>query len=121
MAPVRLAECFVEHVAASPRRLIACVSSAMGSIAANTAGRHYLYRTTKAALNAAVKSVAVDLHDRGIIAVTLHPGWVKTDMGGPDADLPVSVSVQGVIGVLDRLTLSDSGQFLGYDGSVIPW
>jgi NAD(P)-dependent dehydrogenase (short-subunit alcohol dehydrogenase family) len=121
MAPMRLVECFVEHVTRSQRKLIACLSSAMGSIGGNTSGRHYLYRSSKAALNAVVKSLAIDLHDRGITVVALHPGWVKTDMGGADADLEVPVSVQHVMSVLDRLTLDDSGKFLNHDGSAIPW
>ena len=65
----------------------------MGSIAGNTGGRHYLYRSSKAALNAVVKSLAIDLRDRGVTVVTLHPGWVKTDMGGADADLEIPDSV----------------------------
>src|SRR5262245_56234977 len=88
-APARLAECFVDHVAQSDKKTIACVSSYMGSIAGNTSGRHYLYRSSKAALNAVVKTLAIDLRERGVTVVTLHPGWVKTDMGGPEADLEV--------------------------------
>jgi NAD(P)-dependent dehydrogenase (short-subunit alcohol dehydrogenase family) len=121
MAPLRLAECFVEHVARSKRKVIACVSSAMGSVAANTEGRHYLYRSSKAGLNAVVKSLSLDLRDRGVIAVTLHPGWVKTDMGGANADLEVADSVRDVRRVLERLTPADSGKFLNHDGSEIPW
>ena len=121
LGPTRLVECFVDHVARSDRKLIACISSLMGSITANTAGRHYLYRSTKAALNAVVKSLSIDLRDRGITVVTMHPGWVKTDMGGADADLEIPESVGGVIGVLDRLRPQDSGKFLNYDGAELPW
>jgi NAD(P)-dependent dehydrogenase (short-subunit alcohol dehydrogenase family) len=121
MAPLRLAECFVEHVARSERKTIACVSSFMGSVGGNSGGRHYLYRSSKAALNAVVKSLAIDLRDRGVKAVTLHPGWVKTDMGGADADLEIPASVAGVVGVLERLRPEDSGKFLNYDGSELPW
>ncbi|MGL4554775.1 MAG: SDR family oxidoreductase [Gemmataceae bacterium] len=121
LAPARLIECFVDHVAASGRKLVACVSSQMGSMARNTTGRHYLYRSSKAALNAVVKSLALDLKDRGVTVVTLHPGWVKTDMGGADADLPVADSVRDVIALLGRVTPADSGRFLDHDGSEIPW
>jgi NAD(P)-dependent dehydrogenase (short-subunit alcohol dehydrogenase family) len=121
LAPMRMVECFVEHVARSERKLIACLSSAMGSIGGNTSGRHYLYRSSKAALNAVVKSLSIDLHDRGITVVALHPGWVKTDMGGADADLEVPVSVQHIMGVLERLRIEDSGKFLNHDGTTIPW
>ena len=121
LAPARLAECFVEHVAASERKLIACVSSKMASIAANGEGRHYLYRSSKAALNAVVKSLSIDLRERGVSVVTLHPGWVRTDMGGAEADLEIPTSVAGVMGILDRVSLADSGRFFDYDGSEIPW
>ena len=121
LAPARMAECFVENVAASERKLIACVSSKMGSIAANAEGRHYLYRSSKAALNAVVKSLSIDLRDRGVIVVTLHPGWVRTDMGGAEADLEIPASVAGVVGVLDKVGIADSGRFFDYDGSEIAW
>ena len=110
-----------DNVAASDRKLIACVSSKMGSIAANAGGGHYLYRSSKAALNAVVKSLSIDLRDRGITVVTLHPGWVRTDMGGADADLAIPESVAGVVGVLDKVGLAESGRFFDYDGSEIPW
>jgi NAD(P)-dependent dehydrogenase (short-subunit alcohol dehydrogenase family) len=121
LAPTRLVECFVDHVARSDRRTVACLSSLMGSIAANTSGRHYLYRSSKAALNAVVKSLAIDLRERGITVVALHPGWVKTDMGGPDADLEIPASVGSLVAVLDRLRVEDSGKFLNYDGALLPW
>lgn len=119
--PTRLVECFVEHVARSDKKLVACVSSYMGSIAGNTAGRHYLYRSSKAALNSVAKTLAIDLRPRGVTVVTLHPGWVKTDMGGPEADLEVPVSVANVIGVLDRAGPEHSGKFLNHDGGELPW
>ena len=121
MAPLRLAECFADHVARSERGTIACITSLMGSIAANSSGRHYLYRSSKAALNAVVKSLAIDLRDRGIKVVTVHPGWVKTDMGGADADLEIPTAVSSMVGVLERLRPQDSGKFLNYDGGELPW
>ena len=121
LGPVKMAEAFVEHVARSQRKLIACVSSQMGSITRNSGGRHYLYRSTKAALNASVKSLAVDLAPRGVTAVVLHPGWVRTDMGGADADLSPEQSVRDVRALLARLTPADSGKFFNHDGSEIPW
>ena len=121
MGPARLAECFADHVARSGRKTIACISSLMGSIGANSDGRHYLYRSTKAALNAVVKSLAVDLREQGIVVVTLHPGWVKTDMGGAGADLEVPASVRDVMAVLDRLGPEDSGKFFNHDGRELPW
>ena len=121
MAPLKMVECFVEQVAHSDKKLIVSISSQMGSIAENTDGGHYLYRSTKAALNMVVKSVAIDLQPRGITAVVLHPGWVQTDMGGPTATLKIPDSVRGMVQVIDGLTMGDSGQFISYDGSRIPW
>jgi NAD(P)-dependent dehydrogenase (short-subunit alcohol dehydrogenase family) len=121
MAPLKMAESFVENVCRSEKKVIASLTSQMGSVARNTDGRHYLYRSSKAALNAVVKSLALDLRDRGVCAVVLHPGWVQTDMGGADADLTPERSVRGVLGVIQRLRPEDSGKFLSYDGSEIPW
>ncbi|MFQ5775502.1 MAG: SDR family oxidoreductase [Kiloniellaceae bacterium] len=121
LAPMRMAERFVEHVARSRRRLIVNISSWMGSIAENTSGGAYVYRSSKAALNMVCKSLAIDLAPRGITAVVLHPGWVKTDMGGPNAAITPAESVEGMRLVIDRLTAKDSGKFLSFDGSEIPW
>jgi NAD(P)-dependent dehydrogenase (short-subunit alcohol dehydrogenase family) len=120
MAPMKMVECFVEHVARSERKIVACITSQMGSVAQNSGG-HYLYRSSKAALNMVVRGLAVDLRPRHIIAVVVHPGWVQTDMGGADATLKPPESIRGMRGVLDRLGAEDSGKFLNYDGSEIPW
>ncbi len=121
LAPTRMIECFLEHVARSDKKRIVCISSLMGSIARDTSGKHYLYRSSKAALNMVVKSLAFDLRDRGVVIVSLHPGWVRTDMGGRDADLAPAESVRGMIQVIDWLGAWDSGKFLSYDGSELPW
>jgi NAD(P)-dependent dehydrogenase (short-subunit alcohol dehydrogenase family) len=121
LAPLKMAECFVDNVARSGRKILASVSSTMGSIARNAEGRHYYYRSSKAALNMAVKSLAIELKPRGIIAVVLCPGWVRTDMGGPNAPLAPEQSIAGLRRVLAGLGPNDSGKFLSYDGSEVPW
>ncbi|WP_028989612.1 SDR family oxidoreductase [Thermithiobacillus tepidarius DSM 3134] len=121
MAAVKMAEAFVAQVARSDRRVIAALSSKMGSIADNTSGDSYLYRSSKAALNAAMKSLAIDLAPRRIAVLILHPGWAQTRMGGEQAPLPAADSVAGMRGIIDRFTLADSGRFLNYDGREIPW
>ncbi len=121
IAPLRMAERFVEHVARSERKLIVSVSSGMGSIAMNDAGGHYPYRASKAALNMVVKGLSADLAARGIIAVALSPGWVQTDMGGSSAELTPEESVAGMRAVIDGLTPADSGRFLNYQGEDRPW
>jgi NAD(P)-dependent dehydrogenase (short-subunit alcohol dehydrogenase family) len=121
MAPLRMAERFVAQVARSERRLIANVSSRMGSIGDNSRGGSYIYRSSKAALNMVVKSLSADLAGRGIAVVAFHPGWVQTDMGGPEAAITAAESVAGMRAVIERLGPADNGKFFNYDGSEIPW
>jgi NAD(P)-dependent dehydrogenase (short-subunit alcohol dehydrogenase family) len=121
MAPIKMVECFIEHVAASRLRKIATLSSKMGSIADNGSGGSYLYRTSKVAANMAMKSLAIDLKTRGIAVATLHPGWVKTDMGGLNALITAELSVAGMRTVIDRLSTHNAGRFIAYDGQEIPW
>jgi NAD(P)-dependent dehydrogenase (short-subunit alcohol dehydrogenase family) len=121
LGPMRVAEGFVGHVARSRRKLIVCISSKMGSIADNAGGGAYIYRSSKAALNVVVKSLAVDLRDRGITVVAFHPGWVATDMGGSKAPLTPTESVAAMRALIERLSPADSGRFLNYDGAEILW
>jgi NAD(P)-dependent dehydrogenase (short-subunit alcohol dehydrogenase family) len=121
LAPLRVAEGLVEHVARSERKQMVFISSQTGSNTRNTASGSPGYRASKAALNSGVRSVAVELAPRAITCVLMHPGWVQTDMGGSDADLDMSTSIQGVRGVIENLTPADNGRFLNYDGSEIPW
>jgi NAD(P)-dependent dehydrogenase (short-subunit alcohol dehydrogenase family) len=121
LAPMKMAECFIEQVARSERKVIICMSSLMGSVGRDNEGGHYPYRSSKAALNMVVKNLSIDLRGRGVTAVVLHPGWVKTDMGGPNAPLSTEESIRGMLRVVHRLTMKDSGKFLSHDGSEIPW
>ena len=121
LAPMRLVERFVEHVAQSDRKLIVNLSSTLGSIANNDSGGSYIYRSSKAALNMVVKGLSVDLEPRGITIVAFHPGWVRTDMGGPEATVDPEVSVAGMRKVIDRIGPQDSGRFFSYDGGHLPW
>jgi NAD(P)-dependent dehydrogenase (short-subunit alcohol dehydrogenase family) len=120
-APVKMAEAFLPHLNRGNKKLLVSISSQMGSIADNKSGGSILYRTSKAALNAAMKSIAIDLKDLGIGVVVLHPGWVKTDMGGPDALIEARESVRGMRQVIERFIPDQSGTFLKYDGSTLPW
>lgn len=121
IAPMMLAQAFWPHVAASKGRVMAFLSSRMGSMEDNKSGGYYIYRASKAGLNAIVKSLSVDLEAKGIAAVALHPGWVKTDMGGEAALLQPADSIAGLRQVLAGLTKKQSGKFLNYDGLEIPW
>jgi NAD(P)-dependent dehydrogenase (short-subunit alcohol dehydrogenase family) len=93
----------------------------MGSIADNAGGGSYVYRSSKTALNSVVKSLSVDLADEGFSMAVLHPGWVLTDMGGPNALIDTNTSVSGMMGVIASLSQSETGSFFNYDGSIIPW
>jgi NAD(P)-dependent dehydrogenase (short-subunit alcohol dehydrogenase family) len=121
VAPLKMVEALAEQLFMGKRKLVACMSSKMGSIADNGSGNSYIYRSSKAALNAVVKSLSIDLKEHGIISVALHPGWVKTDMGGPDAEITARESVESIFGHLMLLTIEDSGRFIDIDGSDIPW
>jgi len=121
MSPLKLCESFSTHVAASNLKKIAVMSSKMGSMGDNGSGASYIYRSSKAALNAVMKSLSVDLAARGICVVILHPGWVKTDMGGPGGLIDAPESVSGLRKVIEDLRLDNSGRFYNYDGTEIPW
>jgi NAD(P)-dependent dehydrogenase (short-subunit alcohol dehydrogenase family) len=121
IGPMKMAETFVDNVAASQQKKLVSLTSIIGSIGGNPSGMMYGYRASKAALNAVMKAMAIDLKARGIIAVPLHPGWVRTEMGGPNADIDTPESVHGMKKVIDGLTPADSGRFLAYDGSELPW
>lgn len=120
LGPLRVAEALLEPVARSERRLMVFLTSGLGSIGQGSGG-HYLYGSSKAALNRAVKSLAADLRPHGIGCLLFHPGWVQTDMGGPSAFVSVEASVQGMRDIIDRWTPADSGAFVDHTGRTIPW
>ncbi len=119
MAPLALAGAFRAQVARSEQRKMVAITSRLGSIASNNEGGMYTYRSSKAALNAVWRSFAIDHPD--VVAALLHPGWVRTDMGGPQASLAPEESVSAMRRVIAGLAQADSGHFYNYDGSSIPW
>ncbi len=119
MAPLALAAAFHAQVARSAERKMIAITSRLGSIGANSEGGMYAYRSSKAALNAAWRSYALDHRD--VVALLLHPGWVRTDMGGKGAPLEPRDSIAGMRRVIARLGKAESGAFYGYDGNPIPW
>jgi NAD(P)-dependent dehydrogenase (short-subunit alcohol dehydrogenase family) len=121
MAPLKMAEAFMPHVAASQLKKIVTLSSKMGSVDDNTSGSSYIYRSSKAAVNMVMKSLSIDLKPYGIAVVTLHPGWVQTDMGGPNGLIDSQTSVTGLRKVIADLSLANSGKFIAYNGSEIAW
>jgi len=120
LAPLMMAEAFVEQVAASKDRKLIAISSRLGSITHND-GARYAYRASKTALNMEWQSLSKDTAAKGLICVVLHPGWVQTDMGGKAATLTIAQSVPSMVKVIDGLKPADNGRFLNYDGTELPW
>jgi len=100
---------------------VGLVTSRMGSIADNDSGGSYAYRMSKAALNAAGKSLSIDLKPQGIAVGILHPGWVRTDMTGHGGLIDTDESVDGLLKRMDELNLENSGTFWHTNGEVLPW
>ncbi|QIK78726.1 SDR family oxidoreductase [Sphingomonas piscis] len=120
IAPVLLAETLMPRLSEAKGTAIA-ITSKMGSIDDNGSGGYVAYRSSKSALNSAWRSLALDHRAKGVIAAVLHPGWVQTRMGGNNAPLTVEQSVSAMRQTIERLEPNDSGSFLNYDGTPIPW
>lgn len=125
--PMKMAEAFIEHIGAGDQKKIVTITSFLGSSTLNTrqasgafAGGMYAYRTSKTAVNIMTRSMAADLEDRGVIALAIHPGWVKTDMGGADAQVEPADSVKGIRNVIASATIADSGALSVFDGEILP-
>lgn len=120
LAPFKLAEAFLEHVARSEQRKIVTISSGMGSIA-STSGSFHAYRSSKAAVNMVMATLAHELAPRGIRIGLYSPGWVRTRMGGSSAPLGAEESVRGLRARIAELDAARSGRFLRWDGSEVSW
>ena len=120
IAPLKMAEAFLSNMEAGREKKLIAISSRLGSIALNEGGR-YSYRSSKAALNSAWKSLAGDTAGKGMICVVFHPGWVQTDMGGKAAPVTPPQSVAGMMKVIAGLAKKDNGTFRNFDGDTLPW
>jgi NAD(P)-dependent dehydrogenase (short-subunit alcohol dehydrogenase family) len=120
LGPMRVTEALLAGVAASRRRVIAAITSQMGSLALASGGS-YAYRSSKAALNMAMRGLAADLASRRVSVVLVHPGWVRTAMGGPQGAIEVEESAKGIVALLDRVGLEESGRFFDWQGDELPW
>ena len=121
IAPLLLTQLIIKNIRAGTDKKLIYITSKMGSIDDNKGGGAYVYRSSKTALNAVVKSLSVDLKNENIAVALIHPGWVKTDMGGPNALIERDTSVRGMTEVISNLDISSTGNFYNYDGSIIPW
>ena len=118
--PMRVAEAFRDNVMNSEKKQMIFITSRMGSIT-EAVPNAYVYRSSKAALNMAVKCLSGELAEQGLIAVLFHPGHVQTDMGGQAAPVTPQKSIEGMKNQIVGLTRDDNGRFLSYDGHQIPW
>jgi len=118
IAPYQLGKALLQHMGDGGKMV--AISSGMGSIGDNGGG-WVPYRTSKAALNMAWSSLALDARKQGVTCVLVSPGWVKTRMGGAGAEITAEESVSAVRSLIERLTLDDSGKFLRRNGSELPW
>jgi len=121
VAPLLVAQALLPSLRAGQDKKAIFLTSLMGSIDDNSSGRYYDYRASKAGLNGAVKSFAIDTRGDAIAAIVIHPGWVKTDMGGPNAPIDAATSVGGMRQVIAKLTLGESGSFFAYNGKKLAW
>lgn len=121
IAPLRLSEALVEPLARGEMKLIVFMSSFMGSIGGIEETGFYAYRTSKAALNMVVKMLSIDLKSRGIRTLAVHPGWVRTDMGGDTAPVGITESISGLRNVIENYGGDQTGRFYRYDGVELPW
>ncbi|MCW8408381.1 SDR family oxidoreductase [Legionella sp. PATHC035] len=119
---VKLSDALLTNIEASQEKNILVISSRMGSISDNDHGKSYAYRTSKAALNCAMRSFAIDVQDKGVHVMLIHPGWVKTAMGGADALIDVQTSVAGILKQAENeFAQSHAEKLHRYDGGVIAW
>lgn len=119
--PVRVLDAFLPHLAAARGAKAITITSGLGSIADTGSGSTLMYRTSKAAVNMAMRARSFPLRARGIAVAVINPGWVKTDMGGPNARITVEESVRGMRAAIDGLTLERTGSFLNWNGRDYPW
>lgn len=122
LGPMRVTRAFTDLLrkGREPRRLVH-MTSLMGSIDDNRSGGAWPYRLTKCALNMAGVNMAHEFREDGIVSVVLHPGWVRTDMGGSGATLAVDEAVAALVGTIESLTLEDTGRFYDRNGDPLPW
>jgi len=120
LGPLRVIQALLPNLRAGKRRTIVSMSSQLGSIEQSN-GRWYAYRASKAALNQINRTLGAELAPEGFTCVVLHPGWVRTDMGGASATYAPEESVAGLVAVIEKLAPTDNGRFYDFRGSPIPW
>ncbi len=121
IAPAKLTQFLLPNLRLTDGAKIVFLTSKMGSMSDNGSGGSYIYRSSKAALNAIIKSLSIDLQNDGIAVAALHPGWVKTDMGGPNGLINTEQSINGLREVIEQLSMHNTGCFVDYQHKPIAW
>jgi len=121
VSPMLITQALLANILASKAKTIIGLTSILASIDDNSSGGRYSYRASKAALNQIIKSLACELSDDGVKAAVIHPGWVKTEMGGADGKITPAQSITGMMKVIENLQTKHSGSFFVYDGKQLPW
>jgi len=121
VTPLLITQKILKNIRNGKDKKLFFMSSKVGSITDNSRGGMYIQRSSKTALNQVVKSLSIDLSSEGILAIALHPGWVKTRMGGENALITVEKSVSGMVAIMAKANKYDTGKFFNYDGTSIPW
>ncbi|MBC7281812.1 SDR family oxidoreductase [Hoeflea sp.] len=120
LAPLAVAQAFLPHLRRSKTPRILTISSQMGRMS-YAKSDHIAYRASKSAVNKVMQGLATDLKPMGIAVALIHPGWVRTDMGGQGADIDAVTSAAGILALAEGLTLDGTGQFYNWDGSAAEW
>lgn len=120
LAPIRVTQAALPRLAERGGTVV-MITSLMGSIADCMSGKSYAYRASKTALNMLTTAMKSELRDRGISVMLVHPGWVETDMGGPNAPIQAEESVAGIMARIEEQTMDMTGRFVDYTGQVLPW
>ena len=122
IAPMMIAQAFSELLRQGKNARLINMTSDAGSIAMTThSAYHYSYKASKAALNMVTRCLATDFRADGVTVISIHPGWIQTDMGGPHATRTPAETIPTMMTVIDRLTIEDTGTFLNWDGNPVPW
>lgn len=121
IAPLLVSKALLPQLRLGARKRIVQITSQLGSIANNTGGSTYAYRASKSALNQLNRCLANELAPEGFTCLAVHPGWVRTDMGGPNAHLSPEESVRAILKTIDEATIANNGAFVNYDGATLPW
>lgn len=120
VAPLMISRALLSSLEKSETPRIITISSQMGSLSRESLGM-YAYRSSKAAVNKVMQVLALELKEKGITVCPVHPGWVQTDMGGKQADISVVESAGGIVRLIQRITIEESGKFFTWEGTEHPW